>query len=268
MKPKEHDHALERKKSPVAIDRTECSIPCTTERINEESCRLASTVSQETASTTTSGNPKHAFSSPLHPESAINREHKYDSESKESPLKSCVISILSVKPCGMTQLKKKLLDTKGVSVVGCRGSGAKQERGVRYVNQEELSVLLKQICVYKPPGMYVLREEYYRDPATSCIAHPSQGRYSMDGLVSGLEFEVRGEWSRDIETEEDYRLYCAEYEERYAAAFRIHQQLRRMQTAQEESQKNALYITYTQVRAHLECIKEHIERYQEKIALL
>lgn len=256
-----NDLAHEKRNSIVVTDRTECSVPCTTERLNEESCRLASTVSQETASTTTSENLKHAFSSPLQRDSSRNREQNRGSENKKMSLKSCVISILSAKPCGMTQLKKKLLETKGVSVVGCRGSCAKQE-SVRYVNQEELSVLLKQICVYKPPGMYVLREEFHRDPAISHIAHPSQEEQSMDGLVTG--FGERGGWSRDIETEEEYDLYCAEYEEKYATAFRIHQQLRMMQTAQEESQKTSLYNMYTQVREHLERIKYHIERYQER----
>lgn len=264
MQTNDEEHALEKKKTSVVIDRTECSVPCTTERLNEGLCRLASTVSQETASTTTSGNLKHAFSSPLQRGSSRNREQNRDSENAKMSLKACVISILAAKPCGMTQLKKKLLETKGVSVVGCRGSCAKQE-SVRYVNQEELSVLLKQICVYKPPGMYVLREEYHRDPATSHIAHPSQEDPSMDGLQTGLELGARGGWSQDIETKEEYDLYCAEYEEKYDTAFRIHQQLRMMQTArEEESQKNSLYSMYTHVREHLERIKYHIERYQER----
>ncbi|KAI8111956.1 hypothetical protein M9435_004453 [Picochlorum sp. BPE23] len=186
-----NDLAHEKRNSTVVTDRTECSVPCTTERLNEESCRLASTVSQETASTTTSENLKHAFSSPLQRDSSRNREQYRGSENIKISLKSCVISILSAKPCGMTQLKKKLLETKGVSVVGCRGSCAKQE-SVRYVNQEELSVLLKQICVYKPPGI-IRGEICHCIPNSPAAADDADctGRISEDFIIQHVHASTR-----------------------------------------------------------------------------
>eukprot|EP00890_Picochlorum_soloecismus_P002891 jgi/Picsp_1/3602/NSC_06439-R1_---NA--- len=136
-----------------------------------------------------------------------------------SNLRECLVCILRSNACSINSVKRSLYELKQAFP------------GLRIPERNsDLSNLLKQIAVFKAPGVYTLKDLPQPNVGPP-LSTPAEREYSMClNILEGkqlyriLRMAKRMKCSRDaILSEEDLNSACVEYDEKYPIFFRVHQ---------------------------------------------
>ena len=182
-------------------------------------------------------------------------------------LRECLICILRSNACSMNSVKRSLYKLKqtfpGLKI---------PERNA------DLSNLLKQIAVYKAPGVYALKDAT-RASVGPPLCTPTEGEHAnflsiLEGkkLRDVLQRAKRMKCSKEvILSEEDFNSACLEYEEKYSIFFRVHQLYRDTRGARSSlklpmhpNDAKVLEQLYSFLKEDLIKLKSLIEDFQSK----